>query len=139
MNERPPALNRPRLLDLLPDRLLARRVIRTDACWEWAGWHNNLGYSYVYWEGRDRPVHRVVMEFLERVTEGQDVDHLCHNVGCWNPEHLEGVSHAENIRRGRAATKTTCNYGHDWTDPRNVYVRKDGRRWCAACARSRWT
>lgn len=105
----------------------------------WRGWHNNLGYGYVRWQGRDRPVHRVVMEELGRVEQGQDVDHLCRNVGCCNPDHLEGVSHRENIRRGRAGTKTSCKIGHDWTNPSNVYVRRDGRRWCAECARTRWS
>ena len=132
-------MSKPRLLDLLPEKLLAKRIVRDDGCWDWLGWHNSLGYGYVRWEGRDRPVHRVVMELLSRVEPTEDVDHLCWYVGCWNPEHLEGVPHAVNIRRGRAARKMACNYGHDWTNPRNVYVRNDGRRWCAACSRERWS
>jgi len=31
-----------------------------------------------------------------------EIDHLCGNPACVNPDHLEAVSHAENVRRGRA-------------------------------------
>lgn len=129
---------RPRLLDLLPARIMDRVQTGSD-CWTWRGWHNNLGYGYTHWQGRDRPVHRVIMEVLGLVSAEQDIDHLCRNPGCCNPTHLEAVSHRENIKRGRAGTKTACKLGHDWTDPRNVYVRRDGRRWCAECQRTRWS
>lgn len=129
-----------RLLDLLPEKLSAR-IEPSPECWGWRGWHNNLGYGYVRWEKRDRPAHRVVMEILNGgpFTPGTDIDHLCRNPGCVNPDHLEPVPHQVNIRRGRAGTKTACTRGHDWSDPKNVYRRRDGRRWCAACNRERWT
>jgi hypothetical protein len=73
------------------------------------------------------------------IPDGFVIDHLCRNTGCCNPSHLEAVSHRVNIKRGRAGTKTACNHGHDWTNPKNVHVRRDGRRWCAACQRERWS
>jgi aspartate carbamoyltransferase regulatory subunit len=82
--------------------------------------------------------HRFAYEqFVGAIPEGQVIDHLCRNPGCCNPSHLEAVPHRLNIQRGRAATKTSCNYGHDWTDPKNVYYRKNGRRFCAQCSRER--
>ena len=135
-------MSRPVVLDLfpgLPERIASRVEVVPSGCWVWRGWRNNLGYGYTRWEGRDRPVHRLFMEWLGRVRDGEDVDHLCGNPSCCNPLHLEGVAHRENIRRGRAAQKVACKFGHDWTDARNVYVRRDGRRWCAACARERWS
>lgn len=120
---------------LIPDRLMAKRVIK-DGCWEWTGWHNNLGYGYISWNGQDRPVHRLIMELLGRVPDPDfDVDHLCRNPGCWDPDHLEAVPHQVNIRRGKAATKTACKYGHDWNDPHNVRTRRTGERYCAECDR----
>lgn len=123
-------------LDLLPERVLSKIAVG-ESCWEWLGWKNDLGYGYIYWEGRDRPAHRIICQIVmgETFGRGIDVDHLCKNPGCVNPSHLEPVTHRTNIRRGRAATKTACKYGHDWTDPANVYIRKNGYRWCAECAR----
>lgn len=127
---------RPLAIDLLPEKIRAR-IIVSDGCWECSGWHNNLGYSYVRWEGKGRPIHRLVVQFVQGVIlpKGIDVDHLCRNPGCVRPDHLEAVTHRENIRRGKAATKMACNYGHDWTNPANVYIRKSGKRYCAECSR----
>lgn len=121
----------------LPERLAGRIHVADDGCWLWTGWRNDLGYGYTRIEGRDRPAHRVVYEVVAGVqlARGIDVDHLCKNPPCVNPAHLEAVSHRENILRGRAATKTSCKYGHDLTDPRNTYVRPNGRRYCSECNR----
>ena len=136
-------MSRPRALDMLPAKI-ASRIVVGDGCWSWAGWHNQTRsgrYGYVRWDGRDRPVHRVVYELVNGVTvpKGHDVDHLCRNASCVRPDHLEAVTHRVNLKRGRAGSKTACSYGHDWTDPKNVYVRHTGVRWCAACARERWS
>lgn len=123
---------RPLLLDLLPDRI-ADRIDTSGACWNWNGWLNSHGYGYARWDGRDIGVHRIVMATLGYELSDMDVDHLCRNPRCCNPDHLEVVTHAENMDRTRP---NRCRrVGHDWTDPRNVYVRSNGRRWCAACSR----
>ena len=50
--------------------------------------------------------HRVYYErHVGPVPEGLELDHLCRNPGCVNPEHLEPVTHAENIRRGYQAKR----------------------------------
>jgi hypothetical protein len=87
------------------------------------------------------------------IPRGWEVDHVCHtdaverdecgggaceHRACWNPAHLETVSSAENSRRGNhplfaVARRATCTRGHDLTDPKNVYVRPDGRRRCRVC------
>jgi hypothetical protein len=122
--------------------IITSRIVYGPDCWEWAGWHNDQGYGYVQINKRSAPVHRFIMEMLGRVQPRQDVDHLCRNRGCVNPAHLEGVSHAENVRRGNAAkNRPTCKYGHDLTNPANVYVYPTGRN-CKPCAigrsRRRW-
>jgi hypothetical protein len=105
-------------------------------CWLWTGWHNDMGYGYVYWEGRDQPAHRIVHALVtgEDLTS-LDRDHVCRVVSCVRPDHGEAVPHGENMTRLAQAQKKCRRAGHDWTDPNNVLVRKNGRRWCAECNR----
>lgn len=121
---------------LVPERI-RRLVVVGEGCWTSTSWHNSAGYAYTHWEGRDHPLHRVLFEILIGPVPGLDLDHLCRNTRCVNPGHLEPVTHRENIRRGKAATKTSCKYGHDWNEPRNVLIRTNGTRICAECNRQR--
>lgn len=120
----------------LPPRLAAKVIETTAGCWEWQGWRNHANYGYVRVEGRDQCAHRVAYAALVGpIPHGLELDHLCVNPPCINPGHLEPVTHAENQRR-IAARQTSCRKaGHDWTDPRNFYTRKNGARWCAECNR----
>jgi hypothetical protein len=107
-------------------------------CWLWRGWHNDQGYPYTHWEGRDQPVHRVVFAVVTGVDlDGLDLDHVCRRVECIRPVHHDAVSHAENQRRLGQAQTACRKAGHDWSDLRNVRVRKDGSRICAQCDRER--
>jgi hypothetical protein len=66
------------------------------ACWQWTGTTSN-GYGKYgsIW------AHRFSWELLRGpIPHNLEVDHLCRNRGCVNPEHLEIVSHRENVRRG---------------------------------------
>ncbi len=105
-------------------------------CWLFDSWHNSAGYPYISVDGRDQPAHRVVYAAITGMDiDGLDLDHLCRNVACVRPDHHEPVTHAENmLRMGQAQTKCR-KAGHDWSDPRNVRVRPNGRRYCAECDR----
>lgn len=105
-------------------------------CWTIATWRNSDGYPYIRWDGRDQPAHRVVHQLLTGADlTGLELDHVCRNVACVNPDHEEPVTHAENQRRLSLAQKACRRSGHDWTDARNVRVGSNGRRSCAECAR----
>lgn len=69
-------------------------------CWKWLGYVGNMGYGQIGIHRISYLVHRVVYE-RERgpVPEGLELDHLCRNPRCCNPEHLEPVTHRENSRR----------------------------------------
>lgn len=83
-----------------------------------------------------------------RVPDGLELDHLCRTPICVNPDHLEAVTHAENLRRGIHRTgqdhpfgaRTQCPQGHAY-DEKNTYrhVNKSGyeKRYCKKCTYAR--
>lgn len=107
-------------------------------CWLWVFAQDQLGYGRATVGGRSQGAHRVVYE-LEKgpIPSGLELDHLCRTRICVNPDHLEPVTHAENVRRGSAATATHCKAGHEYTasDVRRVGGRVN--RHCRECARRR--
>lgn len=115
-------------------------------CWEWLGRLNPSGYAIGHVpgvQGGSALIHRYVYETLERpVPEGLELDHVCGRTNCVNPDHLEPVTHLENIRRaiaqGRGVAvsrlaKTHCDRGHPY-DEANTYLWR-GVRHCRACRR----
>ena len=106
-------------------------------CWVMPdAWHNDAGYPYLRAGKRDQPAHRVIYAALTGADlTGLELDHLCRNVACVNPGHEEPVTHAENMRRLSMAQTRCRRSGHDWSDPRNVRVRRSGHRHCAECER----
>jgi hypothetical protein len=73
-------------------------------CWNWQLSTNSNGYGMINIEGTHRKAATVYYEFYKgRVPIGLSLDHLCRNRKCINPDHLEPVSNAENIRRGKNA------------------------------------
>jgi hypothetical protein len=91
--------------------------------------------GYVGW-GHGRYGHRRAYErAYGRIPDGLEIDHLCRNRACINPEHLEAVTHAENVRRA-AVLVTGCKQGHPFT-PENTYLFRGKYRRCRTCKR-RW-
>jgi len=88
----------------LLERLTEKQTVTVAGCWEWAGTRQPSGYGAIYVEGRILRTHRVSYELLVGpIPEGLHLDHLCRNKACFNPEHLEPVTHVENMRRVRRA------------------------------------
>lgn len=81
-------------------KLESRRLITLLGCWLWTGGYNAAGYGLIAVSGRMLRVHRVAYEFyVGPIPESLELDHLCRNKGCFNPGHLEPVTHKENVRR----------------------------------------
>lgn len=89
------------------DRLLARAHEDTSTgCWLWAGASNPEGYGRIWVEDRLGYTHRVAYEaFVGPIPDGYDIDHLCRNRGCCNPDHLEAVTRRTNLLRGETLTR----------------------------------
>lgn len=51
------------------------------------------------------------MQFNGYLPPKKHVDHLCRNRRCWNPEHLEAVTHKQNQKRRRKAVIGKCLEG----------------------------
>ncbi len=79
---------------------LARRFTpgMADECWVWCGSCDRDGYGRFYYEKKNRQAHRVSFEHYHGpIVDGNDVDHRCNRRNCCNPDHLQQVSHEENI------------------------------------------
>ncbi len=84
------------------------RKIEVDSetgCWVWLASLNNAGYGNF----NQTSAHRFIYEFVFGGISGKlQLDHLCRNRSCCNPNHLEMVTASENIWRGFKCRKNKC-------------------------------
>ena len=94
---------------------------KLDAYSEWEGqclvWTNHLlrGYGRVVDKGRHWVAHRAAYSVHKGpIPEDHEIDHICGNRACINPDHLEAVTRSEHNRREterRLLSWDTCKAG----------------------------
>lgn len=129
-----PTINMP-----LPERFWYRvNKDGPNGCWVWTGTRlQRGGYGVLLIKGKSTRAHRYAYQLLRGpIPDGLQIDHLCRNRLCVNPDHLEAVTLVTNVLRGNsvAAIKkrmTQCKLGH------NAWVLRGAkqRRRCAICER----
>lgn len=112
-------------------------------CWDSAeSVYEHQGYSICSLrnEWRGKRAHRIAYEiFYIPIPKGYTLDHLCSNKRCFNPAHLEIVTHSENAKRAwqrdkerpSRKRKTHCRKGHAYTGETN----SRGEQICRECMR----
>lgn len=108
-------------------------------CWIWTRGKLSNGYAVVSYQGKNRLAHRLAYTIFRRpIPDGLQIDHLCGNRACVNPDHLEPVTARANTLRSEApsaanALATHCKRGHEFT-AENTYVSVAGGRVCRTCS-----
>lgn len=131
-------------LSSLPPKV-RERVAFGSSCWEWRGAFHPNGYGrFCLRKSVSAPAHRHVYELLVApVPKPLVMDHLCRNIRCVNPDHLQPVTNRENLLRGVGpsavnARKTHCSKGHPYTEEntwRSPNAASKAGRQCRTCNR----
>jgi hypothetical protein len=93
------------------------------SCWIWNGRTSKThGYAVDYAGGHlPLKIARIVYYSQKGATpDDLEIDHVCNNRLCVNPDHVEWVSHRENMRRRKArglrreVVRTFCDEVLEW-------------------------
>lgn len=78
------------------------KINEATGCWEWQ-LVKLRGYGQMKYKGKMGAAHRFFYQrYKGPIPPDLEIDHLCQNRGCVNPDHLEAVSRKENNRRSPA-------------------------------------
>ena len=108
-------------------------------CWLWTASTDLNGYGRLFMRKGQGPrlAHRLAYTFvIGPIPTELELDHLCRVPRCVNPNHLEPVTHLENVRRGQGhGSETHCPQNHPY-DEANTVILLNKRRKCRICRRA---
>lgn len=114
------------------ERFLKYIQIDPCGCWVFGGGSprtDTNGYKSLWNKRRTIKVYRYSYEtYTGPVPEGLQIDHLCRHTNCCNPEHLEAVTRAENMRRSTAPTLARERLKSLPTEERALWDEENCRR-----------
>lgn len=123
----------PRPAAPLEDRISANVVSTPFGCWQWSARRDRDGYGVIKVSGAPKAAHRVAYAtFTGALDPAMQLDHLCHNRACVNPDHLEPVTTQVNTARGVKPNRGACPNGHPRSSD-NVYTTPQGHKTCRPC------
>ena len=113
------------------------KVKRVGECHVWHGAVSTSGYGVIGLprSAKTEYVHRLAHKWhIGSIPRKYQIDHLCLNKLCVNPEHLEAVPQQINLERQnkqRWGNRTHCNHGHDLKEFQRT--TPSGRTYCTEC------
>jgi hypothetical protein len=109
-----------------PEERFWKYVRKTDSCWDWSGAKTAFGYSLFNVDSKNVSAHRFSYELAKGpIPAGADIDHICHNTSCVNPEHLRAASRKQNTEHRKGAQVNSK------TGVRGVYFEKQSNSYIA--------
>jgi HNH endonuclease len=114
------------------------KVEKTDSCWLWTAAKDPKGYGRFFYTKNGKRIRSgahqyAYIRFVGPIPPGHELDHLCRNRACVRPDHLEVVTHGDNVRRGlQGNLRTHCPRGHPLDGGRTP---GNSQRYCLTCKR----
>lgn len=144
-----PIIYRP-IEDRFKKRIIIENAGYKTPCWRWTGSFYTNGYGRIRDAGAKGKLWATHIYAYEQkhgpVPAGTELDHLCRNRWCCNPDHVEAVTHRVNALRGQAPAvllhrSQQCKRGHEFNET-NTYYYKHGTRkgrvaFCRVCKNER--
>jgi hypothetical protein len=104
------------------------------SCWIWTGPTNPYGRVEKGPERSERSTHRLGWTILRGpIPEAMELHHCCEVPACWNPDHMQVVTHAQNLAYTR---NDECKHGHPLSGNNLRIDLRTGARKCRACNRA---
>lgn len=105
-------------------RFLSKIKTLNNGCWEWTSTINRKGYGVLSVHGKPVAAYRVsYMLFRGEIPPAMQIDHICHNRACVNPNHLRLATTTQNNENHTGANR---NSG---TGVRGVYWETDRQKY----------
>jgi len=119
-------MDTPHRRDITPEDHFWAKVSKTDNCREWTAAKSVDGYANFWYRNSWLRAHRVSYEWARGpIPAGMQVDHMCRNPGCVNPEHMRLATNALNSQNRSGA------YSNGTSGSRGVSWSKSSRKWQA--------